>query len=138
MKYLILFLFWGLCFSSDAQSLRSLEELVPDSSDYANIYVKKIDSDSLVSNFIIWVKRDVKAHKHLKHSETIIVLDGTATMILGNKTIQIKKGDYIFVPKNTPHSVKVTSMEVLKVLSIQAPEFKGDDRIFIESEKSNY
>lgn len=118
--------FYGNC-----QNFKSLEEIVPDSSNYGNIYIKKIDSDSLVSNFIIWIKEEVKAHKHLTHCETIIVLEGKAMMSLGDKTIQIKKGDYIFIPKNTIHSVKVKSRKPLKVISIQAPEFKGDDRVFI-------
>lgn len=118
--------------NANCQNFKSLAEIVPDSSNYQNIYVKKIDSDSLVSNFIIWIKDEVKAHKHVTHCETIIVLEGAAIMTLGDKKIEIKKGDYIFVPKDTPHSVKVTSEIPLKVISIQAPEFNGDDRIFMK------
>lgn len=118
--------------NANCQNFKSLAEIVPDSANYQNIYVKKIDSDSLVSNFIIWIKDEVKAHKHLTHCETIIVLEGAAIMTLGDKKIEIKKGDYIFVPKDTPHSVKVTSEIPLKVISIQAPEFNGDDRIFMK------
>lgn len=130
-EFLIGMIFGMIGFYANCQNFKSLEEIVPDSSNYSNIYIKKIDSDSLVSNFIIWIKDEVKAHKHLKHCETIIVLEGTATMLLGDKTIRIKKGDYIFIPKNTIHSVKVKSKNPLKVISIQAPEFKGDDRVFI-------
>lgn len=118
--------------NANCQNFKSLAEIVPDSANYQNIYVRKIDSDSLVSNFIIWIKDEVKAHKHLTHCETIIVLEGAAIMTLGDKKIEIKKGDYIFVPKDTPHSVKVTSEIPLKVISIQAPEFNGDDRIFMK------
>lgn len=118
--------------NANCQNFKSLAEIVPDSANYQNIYVKKIDSDSLVSNFIIWIKDEVKAHKHVTHCETIIVLEGAAIMTLGDKKIEIKKGDYIFVPKDTPHSVKVTSEIPLKVISIQAPEFNGDDRIFMK------
>jgi hypothetical protein len=32
----------------------------------------------------------------------------------------------------TPHSLKVTSVSAVKVLSIQSPKFDGKDRIFIE------
>lgn len=119
-------------FNAYCQNFKSLEEIVPDSSNYQNIYVKKIDSDSLVSNFIIWIKDEVKAHKHVTHCETIIVLEGVATMTLGAEKIEIKKGDYIFIPKNTPHSVKVISQYPLKVISIQAPEFNGSDRVFMK------
>ena len=137
MKNLFVSLFLTIASFSYGQNFKHLEELQADSL-YENVCVKKIDSDSLVSNFVIWIKKDVKAHKHLVHSETIIVLDGTGTMMLGDKKIEIKKGDYIFVPRNTVHSVLVTSKDPLKVISIQAPEFKGDDRIFVESNSSGY
>jgi len=38
-------------------------------------------------------------------------------------------GGSIFIPQNTWHYVKVTSAEPLKVLSIQAPNFDGKDRV---------
>ena len=53
-------------------------------------------------------------------------------MSLGDKTIQIKPRDYLFIPKGTIHDVNVTSKNSLKVLSIQSPFFDGKDRILIE------
>jgi len=53
-------------------------------------------------------------------------------MILGDKTIKVKKGDIIFIPKNTVHSLKVNSQTPMKVVSIQSPFFDGTDRVFIE------
>jgi mannose-6-phosphate isomerase-like protein (cupin superfamily) len=60
------------------------------------------------------------------------VLEGKAEMTLNDKTFSIKKGDVIFIPKNSFHSVKTTSKIPLKVLSIQAPYFDGKDRVFKE------
>jgi mannose-6-phosphate isomerase-like protein (cupin superfamily) len=51
-------------------------------------------------------------------------------MMLEEKKFEIKHGDVIFIPKNTFHSVKTTSKEPLKVISIQAPYFDGKDRVF--------
>ena len=69
----------------------------------------------------------------MKHSEHVVVLSGKATMKLGDKTFPIKKGDVVFIPKNTVHSVIATSKnEPLKVLSVQAPYFDGADRVFVE------
>ena len=97
-----------------------------------NLYNKALFSDSLASSFVIVIKQGVKPHKHLQHSEHVAVLDGEGEMTLGEKKFGIKKGDVIFIPKNTVHAVKTTSKVPLKVLSVQAPHFDGKDRIFIE------
>lgn len=99
---------------------------------YDNIYSTKISSDSLSSGFVIFIKKEVKKHKHIEHTEHVYVLEGEGEMILGDKTIQVKKGDIIFIPKNTVHSLKVNSKSPMKVLSIQSPFFDGKDRIFVE------
>ncbi len=114
-----------------AQSYQSLDTLKPKIK-YENVYVVNVSSDSLVSSFVIFIKKEVKAHKHFNHSEHVYVLEGKGVMTLGNKIFNIKKGDLIFIPKNTVHSVKVTSGIPLKVVSIQAPFFDGKDRIISE------
>ena len=118
-------------FSSFAQTKETLAELKP-SKDYDNVLPQKIAGDSLSTSFVIWIKKEVKAHKHIKHSENIYILEGTGTMKIADKTFDVKAGDYLFVPKNTIHSLKVTSATPVKVLSIQSPEFDGSDRIFVE------
>jgi len=97
-----------------------------------NIYNKAMFGDSLASSFVIVIKKEVKAHKHLTHSEHVVVLDGSGTMTLGSKSIELKKGDVVFIPENTVHSAKSTGKNPLKVLSVQAPLFDGKDRVFIE------
>ena len=53
-------------------------------------------------------------------------------MKLGEKELKIRKGDVVFIPKNTVHSVKSIGKEPLKVISVQAPFFDGKDRIMID------
>ena len=96
-----------------------------------NIYNKFLFNDSLASSFTIVIKKEVKAHKHILHTEHVVVLEGAGQMKVADKEFEIKKGDVVFIPKNTVHSVKTTSKESLKVVSIQAPNFDGKDRIFI-------
>ncbi|MDL5049938.1 cupin domain-containing protein [Oscillatoria amoena NRMC-F 0135] len=97
-----------------------------------NIYSRPLYSDSLCSSFVIFIKKEVKLHKHLHHTEHVTVLDGEATMTLGDKVFTVKKGDFIFIPKNTPHKVVTTSQTPLKVISLQAPYFDGTDRVLLE------
>ncbi len=97
-----------------------------------NIYVKPTSSDSLSSGFVIIIKKEVKLHKHLNHSEHVVVLDGEGKMQVGNNEYHIKKGDVVFIPKNTAHKVITTSKKPLKVVSIQSPYFDGKDRVLLE------
>ena len=120
-----------LCKAQTSQSLDTIK--VPDV--YDNIYVRKLYSDSLASSFVIFIKKEVKAHKHATHSEHIYFLDGKGDMMVGEKKISVKKGDMIFVPKGTVHSLAVTSKTPVKVLSVQAPMFDGKDRVMIEERK---
>jgi mannose-6-phosphate isomerase-like protein (cupin superfamily) len=83
-----------------------------------------------VSSFLIFINKEVKLHKHITHDEQVYVMEGEGQMQLGEKIKEIKKGDFIFIPKNTFHSVKTTSNNELKVISIQAPYFDGKDRFF--------
>lgn len=97
-----------------------------------NIYVRQLYSDSLSSSYVIFIKKQVKLHKHISHSEHVVVLSGKGDMVLGDKVFPIKKGDVIFISKNTPHSVVTTSKKPLKVISIQSPKFYGKDRVMLE------
>ncbi len=130
MKNLLLLLFI-LPFASLGQTFQSLDTIKPPAT-YENIYIRVIASDSLSSSFVIFIKKEVKKHKHLEHTEHIYILEGEGDMLLGDKTIRIKKGDVLLVPKNTVHALKVSSKDPVKVLSIQSPYFDGKDRVFIE------
>ena len=97
-----------------------------------NIFVHKLCSDSLSTAFLIWVRYKVAAHRHEHHSEVIYVLEGSGLMRVGDEVFDIDKGDYVFIPVNTVHGVRTISSEPLKVLSVQSPEFKGEDRVLEE------
>lgn len=119
---------FSFSFSQNYQSLDTVKAV----GDYENIYLRKLYSDSLVSSFVIFIKKEVKAHKHVTHSEHVYILDGEGEMMVGDKTMKVKKGDMIFIPKGTVHFLKVTSATPMKVISVQAPMFDGKDRVIVE------
>ena len=132
----ICFLFTSsLCFGQNYQSLDTIQPPAP----YENIYNRPVYSDSLVSSFVIFIKKEVKAHKHVTHSEQVYVLDGEGEMMVGDasaslstsKKFTIKKGDMIFIPKGTIHSL-IVFKSPMKVLSVQSPIFDGKDRVMVE------
>ena len=131
MRYFLFALGLLVYLNAGAQDPTILKNIEPDA-EYDNVHVKPISTDERASSFVIWVKKEVKAHYHAEHSEQIYVISGKGRMTLGEKSFEIKKGMWLFIPKGAVHSVVVTSKKPLKVLSVQAPEFKGKDRIFVE------
>lgn len=133
MKSILLLFSVVFALQTKSQTFVQYADTIKAPSVYENVYSRALYSDtSNVSSFVIFIKKEVKAHKHLTHAEHVIVLEGNAEMTLNDKTFLIKKGDVIFIPKNSYHSVKTTSKIPLKVLSIQAPYFDGKDRVFKE------
>ncbi|MFT5758444.1 MAG: mannose-6-phosphate isomerase-like protein (cupin superfamily) [Alteromonadaceae bacterium] len=123
-------LFTLLC-SSHCFAFRDLSAIsAPET--FNNIHVERIGSDSKVSEFIIFIKDEVKPHYHELHTELIYVLEGKAVMTLGETKQVIKAGDFIRINPASIHSVKVFSDTPLKVLSIQSPEYNGNDQVFIK------
>lgn len=131
MKRLLCLPIFIFSFNLHAQNHQSLDTIKAPFN-YDNIYSRTISSDSLSSSLVIFIKKEVKKHKHISHSEHVYILDGEGEMLLGSKILKVKKGDIIFIPENTIHSLKVISEVPVKVLSIQSPFFDGKDRIFIE------
>ncbi|MCB0402214.1 MAG: cupin domain-containing protein [Flavobacteriales bacterium] len=134
MRVLFLTLILFICTGLFGQQAVNLSELQPET-EYDNIHVKKLDTDGNSTTFMIWVKKGVKSHKHAAHSELIYVLDGEGNMTVGESTFKIGPGDYFRIPQNTFHALDVLSENAMKVISVQAPEFDGSDRIFDENDK---
>ena len=114
-----------------AQDIVKLKKVKP-SKEFENILIKKFNDDKEQTTFMIWVKNEVKLHKHNFHIENVYVVSGKGEFTLGDEVFKIKKGDYINIPKQTPHALKVTSRNPMQVISIQSPQFKGIDRVFIK------
>lgn len=134
MKALYLFCFGLLLLSPfclQAQQLQSLDTIQSPVA-YENIYSRPVYSDSLVSSFVILIRKEVRPHRHATHTEQVYILEGEGEMTLGERKFRIRKGDLVTIPKNTVHALKVLSPGPVKVLSVQAPFFDGKDRIFTE------
>ena len=122
-----------LAFISMAHAERLALSDITMPSDTDNVYVHKIASDAHSSDFVIFIKNQVPLHKHLEHTETVYILEGRGMFQQGDTKMEVGPGDYLRIPENTPHAVTVLSEEPMKVLSIQAPEFLGEDRVFIKT-----
>ncbi|MBD81268.1 MAG: hypothetical protein CL840_20290 [Crocinitomicaceae bacterium] len=97
-----------------------------------NVTVEKLNSDKNQSSFIIWVSDTVKPHYHKTHTECIYLLEGGGTFYMGKKKMELKVGDFVMIPEGVIHSYKHKTGKRSKVLSVQAPEFVGTDRIWVD------
>lgn len=96
------------------------------------VHVTPLHSDSLASSFLICVDSEVNAHFHRAHTEHVFVLEGTATLRLGDAERTIKAGDTVIIPAGTVHAVRVTGEAPLRVISVQSPRYDGSDRVPVE------
>jgi mannose-6-phosphate isomerase-like protein (cupin superfamily) len=99
-----------------------------------NVKVHSLCSDSYESSYIIWVQDSVKPHYHKQHTELIYVLEGKGRFFIGDTSYLIRPGDYLRIPQGKIHSFKNNTENEVKVISIQTPEFKGKDRIWVEKQ----
>lgn len=105
--------------------------------DKDNIHVMKLGSDQHSSDFVVFVRKNVPPHKHVTHSESVYVIEGTGIFELNGEKINIGPGHYVKIPQGVVHSVTVTSEIPMKVLSVQAPEFFGKDRVPVTVQVKN-
>ncbi len=126
--FFLCLLFSTSAFAQRVDNLPALKQKQP----YDNIATQTMNTDSAVTSTVIWIKKEVKPHYHAGHSEQVFILEGEGQMLLGTQTIFVKPGDLIYIPRGTVHAVRVTSKDKpMKVLSIQAPQFDGDDRVMV-------
>jgi|TARA_A100001234_G_scaffold216277_1_gene222058 quercetin dioxygenase-like cupin family protein len=131
MKILNLILLMFLFNHSNAQEfVSSTDKIEPINEDYDNISITKLSTNSDATTFAIWIKKKVKIHKHINHTEHVYIKQGKGKFQLADSLYNVKTGDLIIVPKNTWHGVIVESRNPMKVISIQSPEFFGKDRVF--------
>lgn len=66
-----------------------------------NVIIERIVSSNKPDNIVY----------NQEHDEWVILLQGNAQLELNQELINLKLGDYIFIPKYTPHRVISTSHE---------------------------
>ncbi len=112
-------------------TVQSLSSIKPPA-EFDNIHVQPLSSDKHASEYLIFVRRGVKAHYHASHSETLYIIEGRGKMQVGDQLHTVGAGSFLKVPEGVVHGLEVTSTGPLVALSVQAPEFNGKDRIFVE------
>ena len=69
----------------------------------------------------------VPKHYHANANEIQYYLEGTGTIWLGDKEVQIKPGDLVIIPKGTPHGGTKVTGRTIKAIAIKSPPQAPDD-----------
>ena len=69
----------------------------------------------------------VPKHYHQNANEIQYYLEGTGTIWLGDKEVQIKPGDLVIIPKGTAHGGTKTDGAPFKAIAIKTPPQAPDD-----------
>ena len=70
---------------------------------------------------------NVPKHLHPNTNELQYILEGTGTIWLGDKEITVKPGDFVVIPKGTPHGGSKPNGRALKAIAIKTPPQAPDD-----------
>ena len=78
----------------------------------------------------------ISLQKHLKREEHWIIVNGVGNAIINDKTITIKEGSHLHIPRNTIHRLINTSDSAFLILAeVQLGDYFGEDDIIrIEDE----
>lgn len=63
----------------------------------------------------------VGQHTTENREEVLVILQGTAHVMIGQETQEVKQGHLIFIPKNQSHNVLNKTEEILKYVYIVTP-----------------
>ena len=69
----------------------------------------------------------VPKHYHANAHEIQYYLEGTGSIWLGDKEVQIKPGDLVIIPKGTVHGGTKTNGDHFKAIAIKTPPQAPDD-----------
>ena len=70
---------------------------------------------------------NVPKHMHLGANEMQYILEGTGTIWLGDKEVQVKPGDLVIIPKGTAHGGTKPDGRPFKTIAIKTPPQAPDD-----------
>src|SRR3990170_8374637 len=68
-----------------------------------------------------------RLHRHRQSEEIYHITAGTGLMMLGGEDFPVAPGDTVLIPPGTPHGIRNTGVEPLRILCSCAPPYSDDD-----------
>ena len=84
--------------------------------DFTGIQASIIGYTPSLTTAVVWLKDMEISEIHTREVEKFLIIEGTCSISLGNQIREMIPGDYMSIPINTEHHVKITSQVPCKVL----------------------
>ncbi|WP_223669625.1 cupin domain-containing protein [Kangiella shandongensis] len=81
------------------------------------------DGEHLTANVGIIADSGNALHIQKNHDELLVIIEGNVEFKVGDETKSVKKGDLIFIPKDTLHGPILKEGQSFAALSVFAPHF---------------
>lgn len=126
---------------SKAQQLRLLAEELkkrnqPELNTHKKIYrpwgyYESLDSDIgyQVKRLMIHAGGKISLQKHHKRAEHWVVVEGVATVTLGDKELQVQVNESVYIPPETIHRIENKEKFPLTIIEVQSGSYLGEDDI---------
>ncbi|RCR67904.1 cupin domain-containing protein [Larkinella punicea] len=101
---------------SDAEQWQRTVASIQPTREFRNLYVHPLRSGNGIEQFILWVKEEVKPEDHHDERESFLILEGECECQIGTEKIRLSAGDYVDIPLDTEHTVRVLSPEPVKAI----------------------
>jgi mannose-6-phosphate isomerase-like protein (cupin superfamily) len=92
-----------------------VKPLLPEQLESSN-FLKVLREDETVKQVVVWTRLDYPEEIHDTEQESLLILEGECECEIGNKIIQLKKGDYYEIPLHVPHNMSLRTPELLALI----------------------
>lgn len=83
----------------------------------------------LIKRLDVHSRSRLSLQKHMHRTELWIVLSGSATVTIGDKTALLEPGETVFIPKETFHRIENKEEAPLEILEVQRGEILDEEDI---------
>jgi mannose-6-phosphate isomerase-like protein (cupin superfamily) len=102
-------------FSDAGQWQRTVDAIQPPET-YKNIFGHVLRQDQEAELFLVWVRHTINPEDHHDEQESFLILEGRCECSIGGELVQLSAGDYLSVPLDLEHTVRVISETPVKAI----------------------
>ena len=95
--------------------LKTLDHLIP-SNPQEDFFAEMIRTDESYQQLLIVTKNDVPEEEHQEFIESFFILKGQCECTVDNKLFKLNPGDFLEIPLNVTHDIKIVSPYVVGIL----------------------
>lgn len=101
---------------SDADQWQRTVASIKAPDNYRNLFVHILRQDGEAEQFLVWVKQMINPEIHHDERESFLILEGRCECSIEGGLVQLSVGDYLAVPVDLEHTVRVISDTPVKAI----------------------